>query len=230
MELKYPTDYINKVICEDSLKIIKDIPNESIDLILTDPPYHLVSPSAITFVGGRTMPVKKRWGHWESKSFEKYDLLISSMIKESKRILKPNKCLIMWLRAEYGGYFARYAETLKFKIFSSLIWNKTNPCPHIRKTNYRSSFEYAIVLCNGDKSIPFNFLSQKEMMNVFHYPIGTYKITKHPTEKPLPLFHWIVKIHTDKNDLVLDPFLGSGTTAVACKELGRRFIGIEINP
>ena len=115
------------------------------------------------------------------------------VIDQSKRLLKENKCLIMWLRAEYGGYFARYAETIGFKLFSSLIWEKPNPVPHIRKTNYRSSFEYCMVVCNGDKSVPFHFLSQERMKNVYKHPIGN-KETSHPTEKPLSLFNWHIQI------------------------------------
>jgi DNA modification methylase len=162
-------------------------------------------------------------------TFSDYENMVCEVIRQSKRVLKENKCLLMWLRAEYGGYFARYAETIGFKLFSSLIWNKPNPVPHIRKTNYRSAFEYCMVVCNGRKSDPFHFLSQQRMINVFEHAIGQ-KVTDHPTEKPLSLFGWHVEVHTNRGDTVLDPFMGSGTTGVVCAQKGRKFIGIELNP
>jgi len=515
-----------------------------VDCIITDPPYHITDPSSITFVGSKPTSVKKRWGHWEKDTFEQYEEMVCGVIDHSKRLLKENKCLLMWLRAEYGGHFARYAETIGFKLFSTLIWclsggtvlyvktptregpmtvhdlfkldpstvklwngekwtqvlgmsknptpdklemvlrsgerisctnehkwptqrglieamnlqigdildscilpepenpergldvgwfvglyiaegsmsdttiqfaghvkeverydriknlaegfggtarlysykgntqiihvdcpvlnavlkmyvsgriardkrlspkcwlrdnafldqvlqgyldgdghwdgqrwrlgftrnyrleeslrtlcarlgyqlrlnlakvsyqdgkkdafkgeirkaiskhhnvksdqeivkirnprfkrdyydigvedephlfslasgvlthnSKPNPVPHIRKTNYRSSFEYCMVVANGDKSDPFHFLSQKRMTNVFKHPIGQ-KETDHPTEKPESLFNWHVEVHTDPGDTILDPFMGSGTSGVSCAKLGRNFIGVELN-
>jgi len=211
------------------LDILPTLATGSVDCIITDPPYHITNPSSITFVGSVPTSVKKRWGHWEKDTFEEYEEMVCGVIDESKRLLKENKCLLMWLRAEYGGYFARYAETQGWKLLSTLIWNKPNPVPHIRKTNYRSAFEYCMVVCNGDKSVPFNFLSQKRMTNVFNHPIGQ-KETDHPTEKPVSLFNWHVEVHTDPGDTVLDPFMGSGTTGASCAKTGRNFIGIELNP
>lgn len=212
----------------DCLEILPTLEDQSIDCIITDPPYHITDEASITFVGSKPQSVKKRWGHWEKDTFEEYENMVCSVIDHSKRLLKKNKCLIMWLRAEYGGYFARYAETIGFKLFSSLIWEKPNPVPHIRHTNYRSSFEYGMVVCNGEKSVPFNWLGQKRMKNVFSYPIGQ-KETDHPTEKPVSLFNWHVEVHTNPGDTILDPFLGSGTTGVSAVTWGRKIIGIEKN-
>jgi DNA modification methylase len=213
---------------DDCLNVLPALSDESVDCIITDPPYHITDPASITFVGSKPTSVKKRWGHWEKDTFEEYEAMVCSVIDQAKRILKENKVLIMWLRAEYGGYFARYAETIGFKLFTTLCWEKPNPVPHIRHTNYRSSFEYAMVVCNGKKSIPFNWLGQKRMKNVFKHPIGN-KVTAHPTEKPESLFSWHVEVHTDPGDVVLDPFMGSGTTGVVCAKTGRNFTGIEMN-
>jgi len=213
----------------DCLELLPTVRDASIDLIITDPPYHITDPASITFVGSEAQSVKKRWGHWEKDTFEEYEHMVCTVIDHAKRVLKPNKCMIMWLRAEYGGYFARYAETVGFKLFSSLIWEKPNPAPHIRKTNYRSSFEYAMVVCNGEKAVPFHFQNQKRMKNVFSYPIGQ-KETGHPTEKPEPLFDWHIAVHSDVGDIVLDPFLGSGTTGVCAVKWGRHILGFEIDP
>ena len=213
---------------DDCLNILPTLPDKSVDMILTDPPYHITNPNSITFVGSKPTSVKERWGHWEKDSFEEYEAMVCGVIDEAKRLLKENKVMIMWLRAEYGGYFARYAETIGFKLFSTLIWETPNPVPHIRHTNYRSSFEYGMVVCNGKKSVPFNWLGQARMKNVFKHPIGN-KVTGHPTEKPESLFQWHVEVHTDPGDSVLDPFMGSGTTGVVSAKTGRNFTGIELN-
>ena len=212
----------------DCTKILLTLEDQSVDCIITDPPYHLTDENSITFVGSKPTSVKERWGHWEKDTFEEYEAMVCTVIDQSKRILKENKVLIMWLRAEYGGYFARYAETIGFKLFSSLIWEKPNPVPHIRHTNYRSSFEYCMVVCNGEKSIPFNWLGQGRMKNVFTHPIGN-KVTDHPTEKPESLFRWHIEVHTNPGDTVLDPFFGSGTTGVVAAKTDRFFTGIELN-
>jgi site-specific DNA-methyltransferase (adenine-specific) len=109
----------------------------------------------------------------------------------------------------------------------------------MRKAGFRSSFEHGVWLINSQercignakiviKSKTFNFQKQEEMMNVMKYNIGK-KDTTHPTEKPLILTENFINIFTNKGDIVLDPFLGSGTTAVACKNLDRNYIGIELN-
>ena len=103
-----------------------------------------------------------------------------------------------------------------------------NPQPSFSKTNWRSAFEACMYLTKG-KPKTFNFVSQTECKNVFHYA-NTHRQTRHPTEKPLDLIKLIVLVSSNEDDLVVDPFMGSGTTAAACKELGRNFLGFELEP
>lgn len=110
-------------------------------------------------------------------------------------------------------------------------WHKTNPVPSFRKCNYLSACEYAWIGSKGEKAWTFNFGKQKDMHNFFETPNAScYKETNHPTEKPKDLFEHLLNIHTNENDLVLDCFSGSGTTAIACNRLKRRFICIEKDP
>lgn len=111
-----------------------------------------------------------------------------------------------------------------------IVCYKRNPIPQMRKKNFRSSFDMCVLFTKDKdkKCDPFNFLSQAEMKNVQEYNLR--KLTKHPTEKNLELVKRFVKISSNENDLVLDPFAGSSTTAVACLELKRRFICIEKSP
>ena len=109
-------------------------------------------------------------------------------------------------------------------------WHKTNPVPSFRKVNYLSACEFIWIGSKG-KFKTFNFKQQKEMHNFYETSNKScYGKTDHPTEKPISLMRHLLEIHSNKDDIILDPFLGSGTTAVACKELGRRYIGIEISP
>ena len=100
----------------------------------------------------------------------------------------------------------------------------------IRKKNYLSSIETILWVARFADKCPFtfNFKKQKEMHNLITMQTCCGKErTKHPTQKPVKLIKHLLEIHSNPNDIILDPFLGSGTTAVACKELNRRYIGIE---
>lgn len=112
-----------------------------------------------------------------------------------------------------------------------ISWHKTNPVPSFRKVNYLSACEFIWIGSKGEKAWTFNFGRQKDMHNFFETPNSSaYKETEHPTEKPKSLLKWLIGIHSNKNDTIFDPFMGSGTTGCTCKELGRNFIGIEIEP
>ena len=111
--------------------------------------------------------------------------------------------------------------------FLGVISHNTNPVPSFRKVNFLSSCEFCVVGSKGESRLP-NFLMQKEMHNFFETPNkSSYGKTKHPTEKPERLIEWLVKIGSKEGATILDPFLGSGTTAIACLKLNRKFIGIE---
>lgn len=225
---KYPEDFINKVIQGDCLEIIKQIPDKSVDLILTDPPYELDWRQSINFKNRKSM-----FHHKEET--QKWDLgvkeLYKYIFKEFDRIVKDNGSVILFTRSEFITYAVDEAKKNNFDSKATIVWHKTNPIPQVRKKNYLSSIE-TIWWCarfNEKKcDFTFNFLTQNEMHNFFEFPLcGGDERSEHPTQKPLKLMEKLVKIHSNKDDLILDPFLGSGTTAVAAKNLHRNFIGIE---
>jgi DNA modification methylase len=110
-----------------------------------------------------------------------------------------------------------------------IVWHKTNPVPSFRKRNFLNSCEFVVVGSKGESKIP-NFLYQKHMHNFFETSNSAhYGKTIHPTEKPVNLISWLIKVGSNKDDTILDSFMGSGTTAVACKQLSRRYIGFEIS-
>lgn len=218
----------NIIIYNDNcLDAIKELQDESIDLVVTDPPYNIGDTNKRTKVGNKIVPNMEAWGEWDNYDKKEYDEFIFKLIAEMYRVLKKGGSFYMFSAREDNGFFIREAVRVGFTYRNQLAIIKTNPLPHFVKNNYRSAFELCFYVTKG-KPKTFNFLSQQDCINIYPYIIGK-KYTKHPTEKPLVFIEKIVKISSNENDTVLDPFIGSGTTAVACKNLNRKCIGVEIN-
>lgn len=231
----------NKVYCMDFLEFLKQIESDSIDLVLTDPPYNLdfSKYDNLTDKTGRYFHRTEKLG-WDKK--ESIDLKETSklLFKEFDRILKNTGSIIIFGPQEWAYYYFEPAIKNNFDLKCQIVWIKSNPIPQLRHKNYRSAHENIVWFARYNKvkcPFVFNFLSQREMKNVFEYPIlgGKERIRDennkavHPTQKPLELIKKLVKIHSNENDLVLDCFVGSGTIAVACKRLGRNFLVCDNN-
>ena len=219
---------VNKILQGDCLENIKDIPDGTVDLIITDPPYNIGQENKRTKVGNVIMTNKEAWGEWDNFEKKEFELFFTNYLKECFRILKWGGAMYCFSAREDSGFYIHKAVDIGFTYLNSLAIIKNNPLPHFAKTNFRSAFELCFYVCKGDKPKTFNFISQQECINTFHYLIGI-KDTKHPTEKPLDFFKRLIKISSNEQDLVFDGFMGSGTTAVASKQLNRNFIGFEIN-
>jgi site-specific DNA-methyltransferase (adenine-specific)/modification methylase len=119
----------------------------------------------------------------------------------------------------------------KFDTFQFMVWHKTNPVPKIYKAGFLNSCE--LIVCIWNKGHTWNFISQKEMHNFIETPIcmGRERLKEpvHPTQKPVRVLKHIIKIASNPGDLVLDPFMGVGSTGIAALEMDRRFLGIEID-
>lgn len=221
-------EYLNKVICGDCIELMKNLPDKCIDLVLTDPPYNVSRKNMLfrDYRNGKEANINFDYGEWD------YDWDMIPFLEETKRVLKDNgQWLIFSSEQLLGDYRKWLFKNGYFKQF--IIWEKTNPLPQFRKCGYRQATEIIMWAYNNKPKKAdqhFNFLSQKEMINIFRYPIcGGKERTKHPTQKPVKLLKELLLRHSFENDIVLDPFFGSGTTGVACKELGRNFIGIEVS-
>lgn len=147
------------------------------------------------------------------------------LISEAYRVLKTGGSLYLFTSREDNGFFIRKAIEKGFTYRNQLAILKRNPLPRFQKNNWRSAFELCLYVAKG-KPKTFHFLSQQECVNVYPYPIPQ-KETAHPTEKPLGFIRRLIQVSSNEGELVVDPFLGSGTTAVACQQLGRGFIGFE---
>lgn len=186
----------------DCLEIMKKIPDKSIDLVLTDPPYGIGVCKNGTVGGGKLAKVKN-YGkcEWDARPPKK------EYFQEMKRISK-NQIIFG------GNYFIEHLTNTPCFI----VWDKKNTgnfadC-ELAWTSFKSATRKIEYTWNG-------FI--QENMKEKDY-------RQHPTQKPLSVMRWILRNYSEKNQKILDPFMGSGTTGVACKELHRNFIGIEIEP
>jgi len=233
-------DFKNKLVNGDSLKELRKIPNETFDLIFADPPYNLQLKSELTRPDrSKVSAVYDKWDQFEN--FKKYDDFTYSWLSECKRILKKDGAI--WVIGSYHNIFrlGTAIQNLGFWILNDVIWNKKNPMPNFRGTRFTNAHETLIWASKSEKSkYTFNYQSLKclnddlQMRSNWELPIcnGSERLKKngkkvHSTQKPEALLHRILLATSNKNDLVLDPFLGSGTTATVAKKLGRNYFGIE---
>lgn len=217
----------NRIYRIDAIEGLKRLEDKSIDLIVTDPPYNIAAADRLTMKSGTPVSTLKVWGAWDRFHPFDYDVLIMQVISECYRVLKPGGAFYMFTAREQNGVFVRKAVERGFTYRNQLAMVKKNPIPSLSKTNYRSAFELCMYLTKGKPSV-FNFVSQAECKNVFHFA-NTHRQTKHPTEKPLDFIKLLIRVSSNDGDLVLDPFMGSGTTAVAAKTLGRCYLGFDLS-
>ena len=234
------TDFKNKIINGDSLEELKKIPRETFDLIFADPPYNLQLKSELTRPDrSKVSAVNDKWDQFEN--FKKYDDFTYEWLSECKRILKKDGAI--WVIGSYHNIFrvGTAIQNLGFWILNDVIWNKNNPMPNFRGTRFTNAHETLIWASKSERSkYTFNYQSLKclnddlQMRSNWDLPIcnGSERLKKdgkkiHSTQKPEALLHRILLATSNKNDLILDPFLGSGTTATVAKKLGRNYFGIE---
>ena len=217
----------NRIYRIDAIEGLRRLPDEGVDLVVTDPPYNIAAADRTTMKSGKPMSTLKAWGHWDRLHPFDYDILILNVISESYRVLKPGGAFYMFTAREQNGVFVRHAVARGFTYRNQLAMVKKNPLPSLSKSNYRSAFELCMYLTKGKPGV-FNFLSQAECKNVFPYP-NSRRDTAHPTEKPLAFIKLLIQVSSNEGDLVVDPFMGSGTTAVAARDLGREFLGFELD-
>lgn len=213
----------------DCLKELKKIQNGGIDLILTDMPYIISKEGGFSQGGSwnnpkdgryRKTPPKTEFGEWDKEPLD-----LDSLLKEFYRILKPSGTLIMFYDMYKIQELKECAERFKFKQPRLCIWQKTNPVPVNSKLNYLSnSREYFISFVKGGKP---TFNSQYDN-GFYSYPICSGKErTSHPTQKPLSLMNELVLKHSNEGEVILDCFMGAGSTGVSAICNKRKFIGIE---
>jgi len=261
---------------KEGIKFLTELPNNSVDLILTDPPYLISKDSGMNkFVkevaqleeSGKNKKTEEEWaqfkqtkgytddkykenyikygntsgkkygyktefGEWDKEfTIEKLQEFIQLFYQKLK---KGGTCIIffdIWKMETLKRLMEQIRETKKgnwigFKQIRFVEWIKTNPIPLNQSTNYLTNArEIALLGVKGGKPT-FNSKYDK---GIYTFPIQSGKNRFHPTQKSLSLFEELIKKHSNEGDLVVDPFLGGGTTALACKNTNRNFKGCEID-
>lgn len=217
-------DMLNTITLGDSYKLIKDIPDKSIDLIVIDPPYLIENTK-----GGTRTRLAKSIRNMNSQIEEK-NLTVGirkEILQELVRIEKNINIYIWCNHKQIPEYLDYFVKGLNCK-FDILIWNKTNAVP-LYNNKYLTDKEYCLYFRRNGYCNPKSY---EEAKTVYYLPINKKDKEKygHPTIKPLSIIKNLIRNSSNEGDIVLDCFSGSGTTCAAAKELNRKFVGIEINP
>jgi site-specific DNA-methyltransferase (adenine-specific) len=240
----------NRILQGDCIELMKSIETSTIDCCITDPPYNISGYDNKKEIGW--LKSNKTWtkdksfnkidAEWDKFTDDDYENFTLNWLIEVKRILKPNGNI-----AIFGSYHNIFKigyllEKLDLRIINSLVWYKRNAFPNITQRMFCESTEYVIWATNNNKkhakNWTFNYKKMKEinggvqMRNMFDIPntkTSEKTFGKHPSQKPLELINNLIMALTNENDIIIDPFLGSGTTCVSAKRLDRSYIGIEQN-
>ena len=231
---------LDSILKGDCVEMMRSLPAASVDMIFADPPYNLQLGGDLHRPDGSQVDaVTDHWDQFES--FRAYDEFTRDWLTEARRLLKPDGSL--WVIGSYHNIYRVGAilQDLGFWILNDIVWRKSNPMPNFKGTRFTNAHETLLWASMGEKAkYHFNYRAMKtlndelQMRSDWLLPIcsgperlkeGGHKV--HPTQKPEALLYRVLLATTEKGDVVLDPFFGTGTTGAVAKRLGRQWIGCE---
>ncbi len=223
---------LSKVGQGDCLKLLETIEPDSIDLILTDPPYNLGR-----FMRKRGTNIKgMRNNHfaysgWDDLAFSDWVKEMTIFLNECHRVLKKRGALVMFMSVIKAETIINIATQAGFYYKTVGIWHKTNPMPRNMNLHFINSTESWIYFINDATTGTFNNNGKPihDFIETATISISEHKIGKHPTQKPKSILQHFVSTLTNEGDVVLDPFMGSGSTGVVCELTNRHFVGFELD-
>ena len=235
---------LDQVLLGDSVRMMRMLPPASVHCVFADPPYNLQLRGELrrpddSLVDG----VDDDWDRFAD--FEAYDRFTREWLAECRRVLRKDGTI--WVIGSYHNIFRIGAilQEMGFWILNDVIWRKSNPMPNFKGRRFTNAHETLIWAARDrDSRYRFNYQAMKalnddlQMRSDWFIPLCTgaerlqneHGLKLHPTQKPEALLHRVLLASTGVEDIVLDPFLGSGTSAAVAKRLGRRYIGIERHP
>lgn len=234
---------LNQVITGDSLDVMETLPAESIDVVFADPPYNLRLEQDL-WRPNQTLvdAVVEDWDHFDGD--REYIAFTTAWLKACKRLLKKNGTL--WVIGTYHNIYRVGAimQDLGYWFLNDIVWIKTNPMPNFRGVRFTNAHETLLWATHGKNAhYTFNHHAMKslnddmQMRSDWLLPVckGPERIKidgrrAHPTQKPEALLYRVILASSNPDDVILDPFFGTGTTGVIARKLGRNWIGIEKDP
>ena len=231
---------LGQILPGDCIQAMRSLPDACVDMVFADPPYNLQLGGDLNRPDGSHVDaVTDAWDRFDS--FAAYDSFTRDWLSEARRVLKPDGSL--WVIGSYHNIFRVGAilQDLGFWILNDIVWRKSNPMPNFRGTRFTNAHETLIWASMGEKAkYHFNYRAMKtlndelQMRSDWVIPIcsGQERLKKgghkvHPTQKPEALLYRVMLATTEKGDVVLDPFFGTGTTGAVARRLGREWIGCE---
>lgn len=202
----------------DCLNVFKDIPDNSIDLIISDVPYKVISGGRPKYKGQPSGILSKNDG----KIFNNNDIKPCEYMYELYRVLKEGTHCYIFINFINLQEMMNEAEKVGFKLHTLLIWEKNNKTP---SRWYMKNQEYILFMRKG-KAKPVKNAGVGHILK-YNNIMGGNK--SHPCEKPVDLLELLITNSSNENDIVFDPFMGSGSCGVACMNTNRKFIGIELD-
>ena len=211
-----------KLYNDDCIKKFATMPRNKVDAIITDPPYNISRDNNFKTMNRAGID----FGEWD-KDFD-----LTDWIKYCEPVLKKGGNIVIFNDWKNMSYIVEELEKNNFEIKYLIRWKKTNPMPRNRDRRFITDYEVAVWAVKKGGKWTFNRLSE-----TYERPEIVCGVTSkkekidggHPTQKPVEVMEWLIKRLSNENDIILDPFMGSGSTGVACKNTNRKFIGIELD-
>ncbi|MEK7650453.1 MAG: site-specific DNA-methyltransferase [Patescibacteria group bacterium] len=248
IKTKISTTSENALVFGDALLTLKSLPDNSVNHCFTDPPYNISGYDNKKKIGwlqsNQTWVKKKKFtkidAAWDKFSDDDYDTFSRAWISEVIRVLKPNGNIII-----FGSYHNIYKigsilQQLDRKLINSIVWYKRNAFPNVTQRMFCESTEHIIWAANETqkkaKNWTFNYkdvkalnggVQMRNMWDITTTPASERVHGKHPSQKPIEVLNRLVLGCSNKDDIIIDPFMGSGTLPVVAQINGRRYIGID---
>jgi modification methylase len=235
---------LDQILRGECVEMMRMLPSASVHCVFADPPYNLQLRGELRRPDDSLVDaVDDDWDKFTD--FAAYDAFTLAWLTEARRLLRKDGTL--WVIGSYHNIFRIGAilQDLGFWLLNDVIWRKSNPMPNFRGRRFTNAHETLIWAARGqDSRYRFNYAAMKalnddlQMRSDWLIPLCTgeerlrneHGLKLHPTQKPEALLHRVLLASTSPGDVVLDPFLGSGTTAVVAKRLHRHYVGIERHP
>ena len=201
---------------------MKNIKNESVNAVITDPPYNISKDNNFTTMGRAGID----FGEWDKD----FDLV--SWIKIVEPLLLKGGNILIFNDWKNMSYITKALEDNGFEIKDLIRWEKTNPMPRNIDRRFVTDYEVAVWAVKKGSKWTFNRINEtyeRPEIKCGITPRGEKKFGIHPTQKPIAVMEWLIQRLTNESDIVLDPFMGSGSTGVACINTNRKFIGMELD-